>query len=880
MTQGFTPLMQFLLQLLLMGFAMAGLHLWPSVHVALSNASVFVTYNADSNMTDSELSMDLVDLDKNVTVLTRPLPFNQSAGILEFDCTYFLYAGNFSFRLDQMGHQGALKSTSSWWSPVLRIQWPTFHFGVERANNNHNSGAFQVSVSTNLDFHVCLNSNSSLYLEVSYMEHNQIGKNTINKVQKRTTHNIQVVKSQHVDLQCASLLTEAGFIQVALKSHYTQQDIKSSGPLYLSRIFSYKLLVENLYKSGCEGTVSVRLLSPPCTVTTGKVLLYKEASAAPKQENLSQLAFHFLTGGENETEFNCSQFDVGQKKYCFHYARIYSQSSSLAHTCIIVQRNAVDMWVPWQTWSGCSVTCGEGVRERVRECLLPPGGGMQCTGMVREQSLCSLEDCTDVLPPVSVSPPPAVDSFLGGNLVVLAGISLCLAVILVTILITVWRKVCHAPKCSSARPDSMHSPGGRKNSDEASICGRSVQRPSFSESMVATAFPKGQTCPVSIRAASDKGVLACQQSFLLPMPLPQDPDRLSPSGQKILPPIFGYRLAQQQLKEMKKKGLKEDTRVYLVSQSPVDDTMVEATASTSAALTPVPQDLESQEEVNISHLRKSPFTEPTRPHRNSATLPDRLSPKVDLMLATPKAMFSDRDRRQERTADWVAMVERNRLNFSKNPNFRRTSSFNESNLQHLPKPQPFRERSMTQVTPRQHPEGSCRTRNWEHPIPELEDWSQTKYRIPDSSSDHRQQPWVDMPSFSKSKPTMVHSGTSVPTKNRVTDSHGVGWASSFGMDRVERAEQNWNRRGPSPIQRNILARKLREANSSTNNHRQRSSTFSSSDQSRGRFRSLPLSADYSSSSYGLTEDEQRMMDISGYLGEEDGTGIMKDLRLT
>lgn len=462
----------------------------------------------------------------------------------------------------------------------------------------------------------------------------------------------------------------------------------------------------------------------------------------------------------------------------------------------------------------------------------------------------------------------------------MAGISLCLAVILVTILITVWRKLCHTPKCSSARPESMHSPGERKNSDEASICGCSVQRPSFSESMGATALQKAQTCPVSIRAASDKGVLACQQNFSLPIPLPQDPERLSPSGQKILPPIFGYRLAQQQLKEMKMKGLKEATQIYHVSQSPVDDIMVEATASTSAGLTPVPQDLENQEVVNISHLHKSPFTEPTWPHRNSATLPDRLSPKVDLMLATPKAVFSDRDRRQERTADWVAMVERNRLSFSKNPKFRRTSSFNESNLQQLPKSQPFRERSMTQVAPRQLPEGSCRTRAWEHPIPEMEDWSQTKYRIHDSCSDHRQRPWVDIPSFSKSKPTMGYSGTSIPAKNRVTDTHGVGWTPSFGMDRVERAEQNWNRRGPSPIQRNILARKLREANSSTSQHRQRSSTFSSCDQSRGRCRSLPLSADYSSSSYGLTEDEQRIMDISGYLGEEDGTEITKDLRLT
>ncbi|KAL7847220.1 hypothetical protein SRHO_G00222000 [Serrasalmus rhombeus] len=882
MTQGFTPLIPFLL-LLLMGFAMAGLHMWPSAHIALSNASVFVNYDADGNITDIELAVALVDIDKNVTVLTKPLPFNQSEGSLEFDCTCFLYAGNFSFRLEHTAQQGSTNRTSSqWWSPILRVQWPTFHLGVERANNNHSSDAFQITVSTNDHFHACPSSKtSSLYLEVTYLEHNQIGKNTIDKVQNRMKRDIKVVKSQHVELDCASQLTERGFIQVALKSHHSQQDIKSSGPLYLSRIFSYKLLVENIYRNGCDGTVSVHLLSPPCTLTTGKVLLYKEANTAAEQAGPSQLAFNFLSQGENETEFNCSIFDLGRNKYCFHFTLIYSQSPSSAQTCIIVQRNAVENWGPWQTWSGCSVTCGEGVRERVRDCLLPSGGGMQCTGMVREQSPCSLEDCTEDLPPPSFPPPPAVDSLLGGNMMVVVGISLCLAVILVTILITVWRKLCRAPKCSSVRRESMHSPSGRKNSDEASICGHSLQRPSFSESLQATGPQKGLKYPTS---ASDKGVLACEQSLSLPLALPleQDPERMSPSGQKILPPIFGYRLAQQQLKEMKKKGLKEATQVYHVSQSPIDDTMLEATASTSAGLTPVPQELESQEEPNISHFHKSPFPEPLWPHKNSATLPDRLSPKVDLILGTPKSAFSARERRQERTADWVAMVERSRLDCSKNPNFRRTSSFNESNLQQLPPPRPFRERSMTQVAPRQLPEGSCRTRAWEHPIPELEDWSQPKYRVPDSSSDQRRRPWVGTPpSLSKTKPSVLNSGTSgTLTQDVLSDGRTLGRAPSFGMDRAERAEQNWSRRGPSPIQRNMLARKLREANSAASSQRQRSSTFSSYEQRRGRCRSLPLSGDYSNSSYGLTEAEKRMMDISGYLGEEDGIEVIRDHRLT
>ncbi|XP_066507492.1 thrombospondin type-1 domain-containing protein 1 [Hoplias malabaricus] len=875
MTQGFTTLIPFLL-MLIMGFAMAGLQLWPSVHVALSNASVFVSYSAVGNITDRDLYMALVDIDKNATVLTKPLPSNKTEGLLEFDCACFLYAGNFSFKLEHTAQQDLSNRTSvQWWSPILRVQWPTFHLGVERASDNHSSDAFQITLSTSDYFHACSTSKTSnLYLEVSYLEHNQIGKNTIDKVQIRIRKNIKVIKSQHFELECASQLTERGFIQVALKSHHSQQDIKSSGPLYLSRIFSYKLLVDNIYRNGCEGTVSVRLLSPPCTVTMGKVFLYKEINTAA-EKSPSPLAFNFLSQGENETEFNCSIFDFGRNKYCFDFALIYSQTPA-SHTCLIVQRNAVEMWGPWMTWSGCSVTCGEGVRERVRECLLPSGGGMQCTGMVKEQSLCSLEDCTENLPP-SFTPPPAVGkTHLGGNMMVMVGISLCLAVILITILITVWRKLCRTPKCSSVRRESMHSPGCRKNSDEASICGHSLQRPSFSESLQATGTQKGLTYPV---CASDKGVLACQQSLSLPLPLAQDPERMSPSGQKILPPIFGYRLAQQQLKEMKKKGLKEATQVYHVSQSPIDDTMLEATASTSAGLTPVPQELESEEEP-FGHFHKSPFPEPTWPHKNSATLPDRLGPKVDLILGTPKSAFSTREQRQERTADWVAMVERSRLDCSKNPYFRRTSSFNDaSNLQHLPPPHPFRERSMTQVAPRQLPEGSCRTRAWDHPIPELEDWSQAKYRIPASSNDQRRRPWVGTPP-SLSKPSVINSGTSSPAKDPLGGGRTIGRAPSFGIDRAERAEQNWSKRGPSPIQRNMLARKLREANSSAGSHRQRSSTFSSFDQHRSRCRSLPLSADYSNSSYGLTEDEKRVMDISGYLREEEGLEVMRGHRLT
>lgn len=75
------------------------------------------------------------------------------------------------------------------------------------------------------------------------------------------------------------------------------------------------------------------------------------------------------------------------------------------------------------------------------------------------------------------------------------------------------------------------------------------------------------------------------------------------NNQKIIPPIFSYRLAQQQLKEMKQKGLKETTKVYHVSQSPMADTALDI----SMAPPPVNDNLE---EMATNKFRiQSPFLE-------------------------------------------------------------------------------------------------------------------------------------------------------------------------------------------------------------------------------------------------------------------------------
>ncbi|XP_019941132.1 thrombospondin type-1 domain-containing protein 1 [Paralichthys olivaceus] len=929
--------------LALTGYAFAGLSIWPSLHVALSNASVFVDFITKSNIsTVRNTSLSLVNMETNTTIHTRTLPSNQWAGRVELDCSCFLSAGTFRFLLRQTSHTvvshgnstdvSSKESTSWWWSSELQVQWPTFHIAVERAGNH--SGSFQVGISTNEHFQACSSGlDSALFLEVSYMEYNQIGRNSIDKVRARTRHPIKPLRSQSVELSCAFPFTERDFIQVALRSPHTAQEVKSSGPLYLSRIFSYKLLVENAnaYKSGCKGTITVRLISPPCVHISGKVLLYNMMGLGPEEPSSPILAYNWLTQGENETEFNCSVFEPGRNKYCFRFVFNFSHSPSPAQTCLVVHRTA-ESWGPWQPWSVCSASCGEGVRERVRECLLPSRvGTMQCTGMVKEQSLCSLEDCV-ALPAPSPSLPtkPVGFATFGGNMVVVAGISLCLAVIITTIVVTVWRKLCHTPQCSSVRSGSMHSPGGRKLSDEASICGHSLQRPSLTEGH----GPQGRM-----------GVGAAQKErpFLGSAPLSQtqviafsqDPERLSPTGQKVLPPVFGYRLAQQQLKEMKKKGLKEATQLYHVSSSPVHDTLVETSASPTNSPIPTPTELvnsglPSGLQDNANHHGFSiaaSFAEP--PPQIPRVTPDRMSPRVDLILGPAGSRSGGSSKWRDRTAHWVEMVERSGFaghrgggedagmgNFNhKNPNFRRTASFND------PKPQTpssgqsrhFRERSMTQVGSRTLPEGSCLTKGgWErqpyhsYPIPEhgTPDWTK-----PGPQRNDQRKPWLETAAPSRNS-EFKHTGTNTNSISASEkDSRGgvigpaerqrsggpvsggkeglsgfggpaAGPAGSNGVNQlsIERAELNWNRRGPSPIQRNILARKLKEAQSCSGiNGRQRSSTFSapSSEQRIGRCHSLQMSGDYSSSGgspYRLSEAEQRMLDLdlsSSFVGKEE-----------
>ncbi|XP_078209289.1 thrombospondin type-1 domain-containing protein 1 isoform X6 [Callithrix jacchus] len=445
--------------------------------------------------------------------------------------------------------------------------------------------------------------------------------------------------------------------------------------------------------------------------------------------------------------------------------------------------------------------------------------------------------------PSSPSPLQPQGPAKSNSIVTVTGISLCLFIIIATVLITLWRRFGRPAKCSTpARRSSLHSPGFRKNSDEENICELSEQRGSFSD---------GGDGPTG--SPGDTGIpLTYRRSGLGP---PEDDasgsESLQSNAQKIIPPLFSYRLAQQQLKEMKKKGLTETTKVYHVSQSPLTDTAIDAAAS-------APLDLESPEEAAANKFRiKSPFLEqpavsagerpPSRPDLSVTQASCAISPSQTLIRKSQARHVGSRGGPSERS-------------HARNAHFRRTASFHETR-----QARPFRERSMSTLTPRQTPAYSSRTRTWEQ------------------TDDRSRPPSRDAHLFPES---LEHShgagGTGGPlsplpkcyTLGQPLGKPDLGDRQAGLVAGTERTEPHRARRGPSPSQKSI-SRKQSSPISPKDSY-QRVSPLSPSQCGKDKCQSFPAHPEfafYDNTSFGLTEAEQRMLDLPGYFGsnEEDET---------
>ncbi|XP_061290402.1 thrombospondin type-1 domain-containing protein 1 [Bos javanicus] len=320
------------------------------------------------------------------------------------------------------------------------------------------------------------------------------------------------------------------------------------------------------------------------------------------------------------------------------------------------------------------------------------------------------------------------------------------------------------------------------------------------------------------------------------------------NAQKIIPPLFSYRLAQQQLKEMKKKGLTETTKVYHVSQSPLTDTAIDAAAAAAAAAAASPGGSESPEEAAAGKFRiKSPFLE----HPPTVGAGDRPPSRLDHPFSAASCAVSPSQ----------TLLRKSQVrSHSRGSHFRRTASFHEAR-----QARPFRERSLSTLTPRPTPAHGPRARTWDQAGERGRPPSRGTALFPEKRDHGPGAAGASGPLSPLPKP---HSLGPPPRKPDLGDRQ----AGFVGAG--ERPEPPRARRGPSPSHRSV-SRKQPSPPAPKDGY-QRVSPLSPSQGRKDKCQSFPAHPEfafYDNTSFGLTEAEQRMLDLPGYFGsnEEDET---------
>uniref|UniRef100_A0A670I0Y4 Thrombospondin type 1 domain containing 1 n=1 Tax=Podarcis muralis TaxID=64176 RepID=A0A670I0Y4_PODMU len=586
------------------------------------------------------------------------------------------------------------------------------------------------------------------------------------------------------------LVGQEAYMTLFLKSAETKSVIASEGPIDLVRRFGYKLVVPG--EVTCESSVVVSVIPPPCTSTGGNVAVFKDLG--PSGQGASRLQESVMNPKDGQIEFNCTLFDEGANKYCFEFSLLPRDNAPpRARECALIQRNV------------------------------------------------------DILPP---APRPCYGQKASNNLVTVTGISLCLSIIFATVLIALWRKLCRTQKCSTpVRCDPTHSPSFRKNSDEENICqDERQQRESFSEGEAACSLSgEPPDMPLSSRRSlyfapeGGGGGASASESF-------------ESTAQKIIPPIFSYRLAQQQLKEMKKRGLTETTKVYRVSQNPLTDTVLDSSVST-----------ENQEAAAGSKFRiKSPFLE--QPPGHPISLGDRHCCRADFTLpqASPTLSPCQSLIRRAHPRYLENQAEPSERVCPRSSQFRRTASFHETR-----KAKPFRKRSMSTLTPCQTHLYRGRARTWSR-VPEGEHRPKSKST---SESVEEFELYYSTPLTTESMAYGTHNPHKWKPPGKKLDSVTRRQPVAQALC-VDRSEQKRNVRGPSLGR--VDAWKNESAVVAFKDMHQRGGTLSPTQYRRSKCQSFPSDPEYhfyDNTSFGLAELEQQTIDLPGYFASDEGGGI-------
>ncbi|XP_038055676.1 uncharacterized protein LOC119727721 [Patiria miniata] len=387
--------------------------LWvPLDHLALSG-DVTVEFQQPREDLSSYGVLELRDLSGQDAHRTEKALPSWPNGNVSFECSYFDHAGEFEVRmLRESG--GEVLVTSS----VINVAWPLVTLMAPRT---HVALVGGIAVTVTTTANLCMDMQYNRYENSVVLLYHDVNR-TLSDTEMVTFGHGTVVEERVVgyltalhleQFECHSL-DRAGIYSFIFCSSYRRSILGASQQIEVTWSGSYRVSFprETVFPCPDRSTVEVGFDAPSCRGDRDKIRVYAETGRFELRPTgaLEYITEVTVTGAL--VTFDCYHFSREHVGYCFVYVSTARSGAVDAHRdkilCVPVDAIGPPVdgsWSDWSDWGACTVTCGQGQRNRYRLCNNPPAanGGALCVGETIMSQLCNYGVC-----PVPKDPPDTV----------------------------------------------------------------------------------------------------------------------------------------------------------------------------------------------------------------------------------------------------------------------------------------------------------------------------------------------------------------------------------------------------------------------------------------------------------------------------------------
>ncbi|XP_078334060.1 properdin-like [Crassostrea virginica] len=134
----------------------------------------------------------------------------------------------------------------------------------------------------------------------------------------------------------------------------------------------------------------------PISIVTTLIQRYVDTTASVPVDRTVPVITLVLEAGIVHMEEAQFVLPITEILFSRHLQCLGNNSPKCSSGFCACQANPVDgSWTEWGSWSPCSKSCGQGIRDRTRSCSqpAPSNGGQYCVGSAANQEKCTLVQC-------------------------------------------------------------------------------------------------------------------------------------------------------------------------------------------------------------------------------------------------------------------------------------------------------------------------------------------------------------------------------------------------------------------------------------------------------------------------------------------------------